>query len=606
MKQPFQPCTNNGEREADGTMCHSWLPLLHRPRVLYVSTFVWLTMTGGRFLAPFLEHEAHLTPQEIGTCLAVQQGTIALFSVLAGSWADTLEAAHPGKGRLGLVALGVLLSTISFMGHGLHHVLPASTAFANTLLWHVFLKALYGAAVAMVFPVLDALTVDYLRRKDSVGNRGGRNGNPYGSPQPQQEHTIELIEEEEENSNTTKRLFSSTSTFPSFHSHDDDDDIEEEEDSKNYGKERLHGPFWWGVANLLLSPFLDSVGFAICYPLAIAGVVFVLGTIVFYYQANNPFNGSEHEPTDTTTSSENHEEEEVDSLVDVTTSTSTDASDTDLYSTSNDLVVALDVFVDEAQVLSSVRDIARTETNEGLSFSSSPSRNVFVTAQRLVFSSAFAVAFCICLVCTASGQAIVDNLVFLFFESSLGRSWTIMGVTVVVKIAAEVPVFFYGPQLLRLGGPGGVLVLGSVCYFTRAVAYTVIPTSDTNSSSASWTILCLEPLHGITFGAVHVSAVEFAAQQAAAAASDCGTNSHEALAQGLVAFIRASGGVIGVYMGGWAANHLGPQSMFRLSAFCVLAGIGVLLFVKMGRTLVGPMQVTSATQRVSAMLVARG
>ena len=49
-------------------------------------------------MAPILEHEPHLTPQEIGICLAVQQGTIALFSALAGSWADTMEAAHPGKG----------------------------------------------------------------------------------------------------------------------------------------------------------------------------------------------------------------------------------------------------------------------------------------------------------------------------------------------------------------------------------------------------------------------------------------------------------------------------------------------------------------------------
>jgi len=283
---------------------------------------------------------------------------------------------------------------------------------------------------------------------------------------------------------------------------------------QNYGKERLHGPIWWAVASLILSPLLDRVGFTVCYPLAIGALLFVILTLVLY---------------DGTTRTQQRMEFTVLSMGD-----------------------------DEQDDARGEETVTPEASTNGTTHERT--RLPLVTLiKTLVVSGG---AFLVCLTCISSGQAIVDNLSFLFFEG-LGTSWMVLGLSVVVKIAFEVPVFYYGEYLLTRVGTNKLMIVGCVCYMARVLAYTYIPFGKVKY------VLLMEPLHGITYGTVQIAMVEFAAQSL--------PTGNEAAGQGLVYFFREFGSVVGVAFGGWTEHVLGPRVMFRISALIVFVGSCVLL-----------------------------
>lgn len=449
-----------------------------RPRLIYISTFIWLTVVGGRFLAPFLEHEANLTTAQIGQALSVQQICIMLLSSVGGYWADWLEHRYniirgddvwsklfAGRGRLIVIGGAVTLGTFSFLLHGLEHSINGNNhSFLKQLFrssgYHVFLQAIFGCSMALLWPVLDGLTIDHLK-----GHH------------------------------------------------------------QDYGKERLHGPLWWAMANLLLSPLLDRVGFAICYPLAIVAYVIVIVTLALYDWKNRK--------TRTSPRFEQVASAEQQGMP--------------------------DDFVDERDVGEGALENMTATTYESESDIDSTDHIPLPRLLWMLVTSGG--AFMVCLFLVSSGQAIVDNLSFLFLEG-LGSTWLILGVSVVIKIVFEVPVFFYGERLLHWYGAPSLLLVGTVCYFLRAVAYTLIP-----KGHASY-VLALEPLHGITYGTVQVAMVDFAAESLPAG--------HEAAGQGLIYLIKESGSVLGVFVGGWADAEFGPLTMFRASALVVFVGSAIL------------------------------
>jgi len=364
-----------------------------------------------------------------------------ITSSISGVWADCLEVKYPGRGRAIVIGVGVTISTLAFLLHGMQHIV--SISLFTEPLWHITLQIMYGASISLVFPVLDGLTIDFLERHDH---------------------------------------------------------------RQNYGKERLHGPIWWAVASLLLSPVLDRVGFAICYPLAIVTLLFVIITLVLYDRTR-----AQH------------------------------------------MVFAVLSMGDEQEAKGAEVSTQEASGNQEIT------RLPLVSLIKILVSSGC--AFLVCLTCISSGQAVVDNLSFLFFEG-LGSSWMILGLSVVVKIAFEVPVFYYGEHLLTRYGARKILLVGCMCYIARVIAYTYIPFGKVKY------VLLMEPMHGITYGTVQIAMVEFAAQSLPVG--------NEAAGQGLVYFFRECGSVIGVALGGWAENEVGPRLMFRFSAVIVFIGSSVL------------------------------
>lgn len=215
--------TSSKDTTIHSSPCWKWVALLWhsyltRPRILYATTFVWLSILGGRFTSTFLEHEANLDDAEIGICLAWQQAAIALCSSGAGALADRMQR-HHRHGRLGTVVGGVVLGTAVGTAHALPQVVP--WLVVSPLFFHATLQGLFGFAVSAIFSVLDALTIDFLEASPGTSRQ-------------------------------------------------------------EYGKERLHGPLWWAVSNFAMSPLFDAVGFEVCYPLSIgAAVAVVLAAMIF-------------------------------------------------------------------------------------------------------------------------------------------------------------------------------------------------------------------------------------------------------------------------------------------------------------------------------------
>jgi len=134
-----------------------------RPRLLYSAAFAWLAVTGGRFLAPFLKHEAHFSDTLVGSVLAAQYAVFSVLGSAGGSWADARERRHSNKGRAQVMFTGVVLGSASFLLHGTSLVVPSVAVFATTE-WHFFLRILWACSLSLVMPVLDGMTLAHLEK----------------------------------------------------------------------------------------------------------------------------------------------------------------------------------------------------------------------------------------------------------------------------------------------------------------------------------------------------------------------------------------------------------------------------------------------------------
>jgi hypothetical protein len=170
----------------------------------------------------------------------------------------------------------------------------------------------------------------------------------------------------------------------------------------------------WAVTNLTVSFGLDLAGFIIFYSAAVAAAVLVVTTLYVYTTSNNisseatavvekqvPGPNQEHRKEGFERCSSDvilpkHDEDE-DSGVDGTAA-----------KTGGTKEQQLDVVTPE----------------------DTPQMHALLGK---VIGTAYGAAFCLALLTMASGQAVVDGLVFLFFKG-LGSSYTIMGVTVVLTV----------------------------------------------------------------------------------------------------------------------------------------------------------------------------
>mmetsp|Transcript_4930 Transcript_4930/g.14060 ORF Transcript_4930/g.14060 Transcript_4930/m.14060 type:complete len:289 (-) Transcript_4930:104-970(-) len=189
----------------------------------------------------------------------------------------------------------------------------------------------------------------------------------------------------------------------------------------------------------------------------------------------------------------------------------------------------------------------------------------------ILFGSSLAAGYIVSSIALSMGTSIVNNLIFLFFRE-LGGSNTVCGLTVVVTVLFEVPIFQMAPQLLQRFGVVGLQELACLAYITRVLGYTFIPQHKV------LLVLLLEPLHGVTYAFAKTSGVEFVAELA--------PKGYDASCQGLLASFLGLGSVIGLSLGGWAQDALGAKSMYRLYAGVVALGLIVLTLVTRQREVV--------------------
>lgn len=437
-----------------------------RPRVLYTTVFAWISVCSGRFLAPFLEHECHLSETEIGLLCGAQFLLGIPGAGLAGRLADQWEAQAPGKGRARMLCLGVVSGTCFYLLHGLGRLFGkdptkiAVTSIFTSMPWFLLLRILSSASTSMVMPVLDGICLQYLE--------------------------------------TNKQS------------------------KQEFGKERLFGAISWAITNLLMAPALDGPsGFAVTYVLSIIFAGAVLLTMVFYTATNA------NENTDITVNAHHH------------------------------------------SIKRRTSDLSPSEasgvTSNSIEYSKTAPPELKELLHRVLFGSQLGWHFGWAMVfaCTAlaAGQVIVESLIFLYFEE-LGSSYAIMGWTVVLTVIFEIPIFHIADRLLQRCGSTRLLQTAMLCYVTRVVGYSFLPQGKVVYA------LILEPLHGITYACSTTAVVDFVAS-----VMPLGS---EASGQGMVNAIRGMGSVLGLVLGGWADDTLGPRIMYRSAAAVVLVGSLVL------------------------------
>uniref|UniRef100_A0A7S2KQ61 Major facilitator superfamily associated domain-containing protein n=1 Tax=Leptocylindrus danicus TaxID=163516 RepID=A0A7S2KQ61_9STRA len=312
--------------------------------------------------------------------------------------------------------------------------------------------------------------------------------------------------------------------------------LQSEGSSKSdFGKERLHGAIWWAIANIIIGICIDIWGFNIMYAATLATFLLSIMALVGYAreQNNNYFLGQANGE------GENHmlvPGEEIQDYRSVPISVAVEQHVTEIEHTS--------------------------ETTDGVD-SSLSTVELFV----LIFGSFYGFGLVVSCVTLTMGTAVVENLIFLFFEK-LGASWTVCGLSVLVTVMFEVPIFHFAPDLLQLLGVSRLQHIACLAYVTRVVGYTLIP------SNHSYWVLFLEPLHGVTFACYRTASVEFVAQLS--------PDGFEASGQGLLSTLKGCiGAFTGLSIGGYVEQQFGARVMYR--GLAIVVALGTLVFDIAGR-----------------------
>lgn len=152
------------------------------------------------------------------------------------------------------------------------------------------------------------------------------------------------------------------------------------------------------------------------------------------------------------------------------------------------------------------------------------------------------------------GMSALDSQLFIYMHKNLGASFTWCGLSVIITVAFEVPIFARADYMLDLVGPPKFLIIGALSFVVRSFGYS-LTTSPIQG-------LLLDPLHGLTFAAMHSAAVVIVAARA--------PPQYAATAQSVLAFVSGAASVVGVSAGGYIIKYFEDRTLYRLCSMSVL------------------------------------
>jgi len=149
---------------------------------------------------------------------------------------------------------------------------------------------------------------------------------------------------------------------------------------------------------------------------------------------------------------------------------------------------------------------------------------------------------------------------------TMGASKTLMGIAVTISIISELPVMFFSSLLLRKFRARGLLAVAMTVAGLRCILYYF--------SGSPQIVLVIQLLHGLTFPALWIAGVTYAAENAPPGLG--------ATAQGLFGGVLLGfGAAAGSLLGGVLIDRLGVAGMYGTVGIIVLSGL-VLMFVNEG------------------------
>lgn len=164
-------------------------------------------------------------------------------------------------------------------------------------------------------------------------------------------------------------------------------------------------------------------------------------------------------------------------------------------------------------------------------------------------------AFLVLMVVFGAGTSLVEGLVFLYWQQTLGASAALCGVSVLVTVSFEVPLFLASSWLVTHCSPRALLASACVAYSSRVAVYAVVP------AGKGWLVLLCEPLHGVTYSLGALGAVHYVSALARA--------NEQASSQGVADSLRSIGGICANLLGGGVMDRFGSRALYAGSACCV-------------------------------------
>ncbi len=158
----------------------------------------------------------------------------------------------------------------------------------------------------------------------------------------------------------------------------------------------------------------------------------------------------------------------------------------------------------------------------------------------------------------------VSSFLFLYMND-LGSGNTIMGLALTTATVSEIPVLFFGERLLARFGSAGLLKVAMFFIGLRLIGYTL--------TSIPVSFLWVQLLHGLTFSAVWIAGVSYAAE---IAPEGLGATA-QGLFSGTVLGISAA---VGSLLGGILYQAFGAVVMFRLMGSSTLLVLVLYLLVE--------------------------
>lgn len=180
---------------------------------------------------------------------------------------------------------------------------------------------------------------------------------------------------------------------------------------------------------------------------------------------------------------------------------------------------------------------------------------------RILLSDCRIVIFLIVILVMGTCMTTIEVFLFWFLQD-LNGSHLLMGLSLCMTCVTEVPIMFYSGHLIKWIGHHGVLYLTLVCYTVRYLSYSFIPNA--------WYVLAIEPLHGVTFGAMWAATTSYG-----------GMISPEGMRATVMGLVSAThfglGRLIAGFGGGAVYSKYGPRVLFR--SLAIISATTCLVFV---------------------------
>ena len=153
-----------------------------------------------------------------------------------------------------------------------------------------------------------------------------------------------------------------------------------------------------------------------------------------------------------------------------------------------------------------------------------------------------------------AGFGMVGRLLFVFLIDEFNASKLLCGLTVGATVIFEVPIFYYGKEILNFLGPATMMIIAMVSFIIRMFGYTLLTKSTLNY------ILLLELCHGLTFAMMWTASVNISSKIAP-------KGWKTATMTIISAFLSCLGGGTGALAGGYIAQKYSFKFMFHATGY---------------------------------------